>query len=96
MLRPGGSLLATFPFTDAPDTVVRASLSAAGEVTHHLEPEYHGDPVGCAVFCFQHFGWDVLAAVRDAGFARAEMVMPWAPEHRLLYGHWMLRARTPE
>ena len=96
VLRPGGHLLATFPFTDAAETVVRASLSAPGEVVHHLEPEYHGDPVGGAVLCFQHFGWDVLAAVREAGLACAEMVMPWAPEHGVLYGHWMLRARKSE
>lgn len=96
VLRPGGYLLATFPFTDAADTIVRASLSALGEVTHHLEPEYHGDPVGGAVLCFQHFGWDVLDAVRDAGFARAEMIMPWAPEHGVLYGNWMLLAQKTE
>ncbi|WP_168191474.1 class I SAM-dependent methyltransferase [Thermomonas aquatica] len=93
VLRAGGHLLATFPFTDGPDTVVRASLSPQGEVVHHMEPEYHGDPVGGAVLCFQHFGWDVLAAVREAGLAHAEMVMPWSPEHGLLYGNWMLLAR---
>lgn len=93
VLRPGGHLLATFPFTDAADTVVRASLSPQGEVTHHLEPEYHGDPVGGAVLCFQHFGWDVLEVAREAGLAHAEMVMPWAPEHGVFYGNWMLLAR---
>lgn len=93
VLRPGGHLLATFPFTDAADTVIRASLSAAGEVIHHLEPEFHGDPVGGAVLCFQHFGWDILDAVREAGLADAAMVMPWAPEHGVLYGNWMLLAQ---
>lgn len=93
VLRPGGHLVATFPFTDGADTVVRASLSPQGEVIHHLEPEYHGDPVGGAVLCFQHFGWDLLEAVREAGLAHAEMVMPWSPEQGLLYGHWILVAR---
>lgn len=92
VLRPGGRLLATFPFTDGPTTIVRASITADGALQHHLEPEYHGDPIGGPVLCFYHFGWDVLDDVRAAGFSSAAMVMPWAPEQGLLYGHWTLSA----
>lgn len=89
VLRPGGALVATFPFTDAADTIIRASL-APGGITHHLEPEYHGDPLGGAVLCFQHFGWDVVLEAKRAGFSRVDMVMPWAPEHGIFYGNWTL------
>lgn len=92
MLRPGGHLIATFPFTDAAETLLRASLSQDGSIVHHMEPEYHGDPIGGPVLCFQHFGWDVLDLVRDAGFSRVRMVMPWAPEHGILCGNWTLVA----
>lgn len=92
VLRPQGTLVATFPFTDAERTIVRASLSNDGEIVHHLEPEYHGDPVGGQVLCFQHFGWDVLRTTREAGFSRASMLMPWAPEQGIFYGNWMLVA----
>lgn len=93
VLRAGGSLLATFPFTDGPRTLVRATLQNDGTPLHHMEPEYHGDPIGEPVLCFYHFGWDLLDEVREAGFARADMVMPWAPEQGMLYGHWTLVAR---
>ena len=92
VLKPGGRLLATFPFIDQEESVVRASISDDGEIVHHLEPEYHGDPVAGQVLCFHHFGWDVLGLARRVGFKSAEMVMPWAPEQGLLYGNWMFVA----
>lgn len=93
VLRPGGHLVATFPFTDGADTLLRASISSEGDVVHHMEPEYHGDPIGGPVLCFQHFGWDLLELVRASGFAHATMAMPWAPEHGIFYGNWMMVAR---
>ncbi len=92
VMRPGGMLMATFPFTDTAATIVRAGIDDSGNVFHLLEPEYHGDPIGGGVLCFQHFGWDVLEVTRRAGFAQAHMVMPWAPEQGLFYGLWMLVA----
>ncbi len=92
VLRADGTLLATFPFTDRPDTLVRASFQDDGSLQHHLEPEYHGDPIGGPVLCFYHFGWDLLDELRAAGFSQASMAMPWAPEQGILYGHWTLVA----
>lgn len=92
VLRAGGTLLATFPFTDGDNTLVRASLLDDGTLKYHLEPEYHGDPIGGPVLCFYHFGWDLLDELRAAGFSQATMVMPWAPEQGILYGHWTLVA----
>ena len=91
-LKPGGLCVATFPFTDQPDTLVRARLNASGNVEHLMEPEYHGDPISGGVLCFYHFGWDVLDRFRSAGFRDVRMVMPWAHEHGCLYGLWTLLA----
>lgn len=93
VLRPGGVLVATYPFTDAESTVVRAKLTDSGEVMHLLPPEYHGDPISGGVLCFYHFGWDILDEVRDAGFSDARMVMPWDPEGGIYFGNWTLIAK---
>ena len=92
VLKPGGTLVATFPFTDGATTLVRATIDASGELVHLMEPEYHGDPISGGVLCFHHFGWDVLDTVREVGFSQARMVMPWAPEQGLFYGLWTLVA----
>lgn len=82
VLRPGGSLLASFPFdTSKAVTEVRATVGTDGTITHHLPPEYHGDPVdnaGC--LCFQVFGWSVLDDLRAAGFVDARTVFYWSPD----------------
>ena len=44
VLKPGGSLYLTVPFTFSDDTLVRAELADDGEVVHHLPPMYHLDP----------------------------------------------------
>lgn len=86
VLKPGGYLLASFPFNAGqPKTVIRASIGADGNITHHLPPEYHGDPVdqsGC--LCFQVFGWDVLEVMRSVGFARAHVNYYWSAERGYL------------
>lgn len=91
-LRPGGVCVATFPFTDGPDTITRAIVDGAGEIRHLLEPEYHGDLISAGVLCFYHFGWDVVDVFRDAGFGDVRMVMPWGHEQGLFYGLWTLVA----
>lgn len=81
VLVPGAPLVMTAPFLNGSRaTSVRAVQEADGSIRHLLEPEYHGDPLDPAgVLCFYHFGWDLLDSLRDAGFARAEMVFPWDP-----------------
>jgi len=74
ILRPGGVLLATFPFAyNRHDSVIKAVLRA-GQVHHQSEPEYHPNPVdprGSLVY--QVPGWDVLERARKQGFGHAEM-----------------------
>ena len=78
LLRPGGIMVSTFPFSQAsPTTQRRASLDADGRVIHHQLPEYHGNPMrpaeGSLVFLVP--GWDVLQKARAAGFADAVMTL---------------------
>jgi SAM-dependent methyltransferase len=75
VLRPGGVLIATFPFrTVDQDTVIKASLEN-GQVRFLTEPEYHGNPVdpqGSLVFSIP--GWDILDTARAIGFSDARMI----------------------
>jgi len=86
VVAPGGYLLASFPFdVDQRDTVVRAKVNPDGSITHHLPPEYHGDPVTAAgCLCFQVFGWSVLDDMRQAGFADASTTFYWSADQGYL------------
>lgn len=80
VLSAGGRLVFTIPFfANQPTTEVRATVDADGTVTHLLPPEIHGNPVGEGSLCFQHFGWDILDVLRDAGFTDARAHMYWGP-----------------
>jgi hypothetical protein len=69
VLRPGGLLLLSAPFSFADKTEVRASLRADGSIEHHLAPDYHGDPLSDAgVLCFRSFGMDLLQELEGVGF----------------------------
>lgn len=87
-LAPGGTLLFTVPFSrDSDKHIVRARMSAAGEIEHILPPEYHGDPLNTSgTLCFYHFGWDLLRELRSMGFESAIAYLYWS--HELGYlGH---------
>lgn len=80
VLRPGGRLVFTVPFfANQPTTEIRATVDDAGNVEHLLAPEIHGNPIGEGSLCFQHFGWDLLDAVRNAGFGEARANLYWGP-----------------
>jgi SAM-dependent methyltransferase len=72
VLKPGGTVLATFPFHAANDTTrVRARL-VGSSIEHLLPPQYHGNPVSSdGSLVFQDFGWDLLDLMRSAGFSPA-------------------------
>jgi predicted SAM-dependent methyltransferase len=79
-LRPGGVLLFTVPFYPELATTERlASVGPEGVIHHTLPPEIHGDPLspeGC--LCFYHYGWDVLDALRAAGFGQCAVHTYWS------------------
>lgn len=94
VLKPGGVLAMTLPFYEMqPDSATIARLDALGRVEHLGEPEFHGDPVRGGVPCFHHFGWDLLASLRSAGFSDAEACRVQDSARGLPQGQWVLRAR---
>jgi SAM-dependent methyltransferase len=74
--KAGGHLLLSAPFIFENDkTITRAIINEKGEVTHLLEPEYHGDPVlPLGILCYYHFGWDLLDSFKEAGFKSVKIV----------------------
>ena len=70
ILAPGGRHVMTVPIDlRAAADVTRASLDANGGITHHAEPEFHGDqlrPDGILVFT--SFGRDMLDRCAALGF----------------------------
>lgn len=93
VLRPGGVLVLTVPFHER----ARATRTIAwpqddGTIRHDGAPEYHGDPVRGGVLCFHHFGWDLLDAMRAAGFSDAAACSVQSPAHGLPVRQWVLRA----
>jgi SAM-dependent methyltransferase len=94
VLRPGGTLVLSVPFyADREGTGTLARIDAAGRIEHLQPPEYHGDPLGGGVLCFHHFGWDLLAAMRESGFASAEAVRVCDRAQGCPEPIWLLRAR---
>jgi SAM-dependent methyltransferase len=80
VLSANGILLLTAPFHGGEPNLIRARIGREGEIEHLEPPEYHGDPLsseGC--LCFYHFGWELLADLRAAGFRDVAAVMCWSP-----------------
>ena len=75
ILVPGGRFVWSVPFIDLLKiNYIRARVEN-GEIVHLAPPEYHGDPVtNEGVLCYQHFGWEMLEQVRQAGFRDAYAV----------------------
>ena len=95
VLGPGGALLLSVPWywTNGESREI-ARLRADGGIDFLQQPpEYHGDPLGGGVLCFHHFGWDLLDAMREAGFAEVEALRVSDPERGLPEAQWVLRAR---
>lgn len=76
VLKPGGIMLSTHPFTWSARTTKKATISN-GEITYFTEPEYHGNPLipheGSLVFNIP--GWDILDVCNSIGFKKSEMVI---------------------
>lgn len=74
VLRDGGHMVFTCPFLmHLAQTSPRARERDDGSIELLAPAEYHGDPMHPAgALTFHHFGWDLLARCRAAGFARIE------------------------
>lgn len=92
VLRPGGALVLTVPFYDASAHSVQvARPDGRGGIEFAATPEYHGDPVSGDVPCYHHFGWDLLDALLDAGFADAIACRVQDADGGLPQGQWVVR-----
>ncbi len=84
VLKAGGVMLATIPFHSEHDkSVVRARL-CNGQLEHILPPAFHGNPVSAdGSLVFTDFGWDLLDAMKEAGFSEVAVDVYVAPQ----FGH---------
>jgi SAM-dependent methyltransferase len=76
VLKPRGRMMWSVPFLPSSRTnSVRARI-VDGQVQHIVTPpEYHGDPLSSnGILCFQHFGWEMLDEIMQAGFKDAYAV----------------------
>ncbi len=92
VLKPSGKLMFSVPFDlAATNTLVRASHDDQGEVIHHVEADYHGNPV-CkqGILSYYTFGWDVLEQLKAAGFAQAYGIIYWSKKYAYLGGQQLL------
>jgi SAM-dependent methyltransferase len=81
VLSPRGQLVFSVPFNSGLSrTQTRAVLKGDGSVEHLMQPEIHGNPVDDdGALCFHNFGWDILDALRDAGFTEVGAHAYWGP-----------------
>jgi len=82
ILKPGGTLIATFPFDrENPTNFERVLKNADGTYTYLAPPEYHGDPAqDVPILCLRHFGWKVLQDLMECGFADTTIGLMWSRE----------------
>jgi O-antigen biosynthesis protein len=79
VLRPGGHLLFTVPFSSHRQENVRRARFKDGAVEHLLEPSYHGNPIDeKGALAYFDYGWELLDWVREAGFAEVEVLCFWS------------------
>lgn len=61
-LKPGGATLMTVPITRRGQSSRRRASLEGGVVTHHLPPEYHGNPIGTdGSLVTVDWGYDIVA-----------------------------------
>lgn len=82
VLRSGGQIIITAPFLNGADKTLVRAQHKDGHLLHLETPEYHGNPTvaGGGVLCYYHFGWDLLAQIRAAGFRSAALLDAWGYE----------------
>ncbi len=70
ILRPGGYLIATFPFSYVHEQSHHKARLTKDGIEYLTDPEYHGNPMsdkGSLVFSIP--GWDILETSKAAGFS---------------------------
>ncbi len=85
-LKPTGKMLFSVPLdANSVRNKIRAQLRKDGAIEYLLPPEYHDDPrnpEGC--LCFQHFGWEMLEEMKQAGFSSVWALSYYSREYGYL------------
>lgn len=88
ILKPQGKMLFCVPFdTSSSQNRIRARVNPDGTIEHLAPPEYHYDPLnpsGC--LCFQHFGWEMLDQLKEAGFSAVSVLCYYSRDYGYLGG----------
>jgi SAM-dependent methyltransferase len=96
VLKSGGHMLLSAPFTFEAETKIRAIVEKDGSIRHLLPPEYHGDPMSdSGVLCYQTFGMDLLAELEGAGFDRCFLCCYTSSEWAYLGPNILFVAQKP-
>jgi hypothetical protein len=77
VLKRNGLFLFTVPLTGRASTLERAKL-VRGELTHVLEPAYHGDRITGinSVLVYRDYGTDICERLLQAGFRSVRFIAP--------------------
>lgn len=86
VLRPGGRMIVTIPFSaGAPDSVVRAKMTKGGQIRYLMDAVYHGNPISDeGSLVYTDYGWDVLDMIRGCGFRDVWVDVYHSPQ----FGHY--------
>ena len=83
-------MIFTVPLTERSETIERARLHD-GVVEHRLPPAFHTDPLrnGSSILVYRDYGADIVARVKDAGFADVRLLakaaeIPWNMGRRVV------------
>ena len=94
VLRPGGVLVATFPFAYGDkDSIIKARHLGPDLPPEIIgEPEYHGNPIDpeAGSLVYQIPGWEILDTLSDLGFSDVSI----RGVHSISYG--VISAEIPE
>lgn len=72
VIKHGGKLVFSIPFYANRDETRYRAVLEEGSIKHLLPEQYHGNPMlNKGSLVFNDFGWDILKACKEAGFADA-------------------------
>ena len=75
VLLPNGYLVFTMPFHNKNPYIYRRSSMDGHVITHHMEPEYHGNPLSEAgSLVFYDFGIDFFDIILQTGFRSVHII----------------------
>src|SRR5690606_2256764 len=77
VLKPGGAHVFTVPLINKGNKSERwASRTEEGEIIHHHEPEYHGNPVDASgSLVTMHWGYDIASYISDIAHTPTTIIM---------------------